>query len=483
MSYYYPQAVLTLRVRWEDFSTGDPILEKPAKLTVIARDVTVQINDYTKADTFNASIDYKSFPFDPRSIRALGVTIHMENKTKTFVGDVNAPDFNSLNLIEPSEENSVFTGFVDEESISFDDSSRTVSFEGRDFTSLLIDAPFSLKKIDLGRPLDQIIADLIGELETTANLEVDNRTGEELPNIGKFAPDYHPLGKDRSAKKKEKYWDVITDIVSRAGLIAYIELDKLVINTPRTLYADTQATQLVWGKNLTRLGFKRKLGRQKGINVVVRSANLQKKEVIEAKIPEEASLEWATSLGIPRERQKVQKIDTKGDVKDQDAPFLTFNIANIGNKDQLTKIGEGIWEEIGRQQIEGSLETKEMCIEQYDPINQTVDEINTLKFRNGTPIRIEIAADDLERIAGIEIKDKLGEISREKTESARYQYLRQHCYSEDIAKALAKTLGKFETRFYTKSVEFRMSQQDGFTMSIDFINFIEVSNKALGQNG
>lgn len=472
-----------MRVRWEDFSNGEKILQDNYKLTIIAKNISVQINDYTKADTFSASIDYKSFPFDPRCIRALGITVHMENKTKTFVGEVGAPDFNALNLIVPSKDNTVFTGFADEESISFDDSSRTVNFEGRDFTSLLIDAPFSKKVIDLGQPMDQIFQNLLSELETTKSLKVDNRTGEDLPNIGKFAPDYHPLGKDRSAKKKESYWDVITDIAQRAGLIAYIELDKLVINKPRTLYADTTATQLVWGKNISNLNFKRKLGRQKGINIVVRSANLQKKEVLEAKIPEEASEEWTKELGISRSRQKIQKIDTEGEIKETDAPFLTFNVSNIANKDQLVKIGESVWEEIGRQQIEGSLETREMCIEQKDPINGKIEEINTLKFRNGTPIKIEIAADDLDRIAGIEIKDKLGEISRQKTEAARYNYLRQQCYEPDIARAFAKTLGKFDTRFYTKQVEFSISQDNGFTMSIDFINFIEVSNKALGKNG
>lgn len=483
MSYYYPQSVLTLRVRWEDFSNGEKILNDNYKLTVLAKDVTVQINDYTKADTFSATIDYKAFPFDPRCIRALGVTVHMENKRQTFVSNSNSADFNNLNLIKPSSENTIFTGFADEQSISFDDTSRTVSFEGRDFTSLLVDAPFSKKTIDLGRPLDTILTELINELETTKNLKIDNRTGEDLPNIGSYAPDYNPLGKDRSAKKKENYWDVITELVQLAGLISYIELDELVITKPRNLYADTLPTQLVYGKNLSSLEFKRKLGRQKGVNVNVRSANLQKKEVIQAKIPEEATEEWAKALGIARSRQKIQKIDTEGEIKEVDAPFMTFNVANIANVDQLIKIGEGIWEEIGRQQIEGSLATKEMCIEQLDPVSKKLTEINTLKFRNGTPIKVEISADDLDRIAGIEVPNDIGGIDRKATEAKRERFLRQRCYEPAVAKAFAKTLGKFDTRFYTKQVEFSMSQDNGFEMRIEFINFVEVSNKALGING
>lgn len=465
MSYYFPQAVMTLRIRWEDFSNGERILEDNYKLKVIAKNVTVQINDYTKADTFSATIDYKNFPFDPRCIRALGVTVHMENKKQTFVSNPNAADFNALNLIEPKPDNTIFTGFADEESIRFDDSSRQVEFEGRDFTSLLIDAPYTGKALDLGRPLDQVIQELISELPTTTNLVVENRTGESLPNIGQYAPDYSPLARDRSSKKKEKYWDVITDIVSRGGLIAYIELDKLVITKPRVLYADSKIYQFIYGSNLANLGFKRKLGRQKGINISVRSANFERKEVLEVKIPEEASEEWASAIGVARSRQKIQKIDTQGQVTEEDAPFLTFNVADIASVEQLTAIGEGIYEEIGRQQIEGSLETKEMCLLQ-DGV-----EFDITKIRNGTPVRIEIDQGDLEGIRRIT------------TESEREQFLVRRCYDRKVAKALAKTLGKFETRFYTRQVEFSISQDQGFRMKLDFVNFIELDNKGLGKNG
>jgi hypothetical protein len=251
---------MTLKIRWEDFNTGDAVLQKNYELKAIAKNVTVAINDYTKADTFSASLDYKNFPFDPRCIRSLGVTIHIENKKQTFVSNPDSPDFNGLNLIEPTRENTVFIGFADEESINFDDTSRTVDFEGRDYTALLIDAQYTGKKISLDRPLDQVLSGLLGELPATANLEVVNRTGGILPNIGSFSPDYSPLATKRSSKKKEKYWDVITDIVARAGLVAYIELDKLVVTKPRILYEDSEAYQFIYGSNLNKLTFKRKLG-------------------------------------------------------------------------------------------------------------------------------------------------------------------------------------------------------------------------------
>lgn len=450
---------MTLRVRWEEFDTQtDAILQKTQKILVLAKRVTVTINDYTKADTFEAEIDYKNFPFDPRCIRALGVTVHMDDKERVFLLN------NRLDLIRPSPSNTIFQGFADKENIDFDDVNRLVRFEGRDFTSLLVDAPYNGKSIDLGLPLDQAIQQILDSLPSVNEnkLELDNRTGADLPRLSKFAPDFSPLGKARSGKKKEFVWDVIQDLAQRAGLIAYIELDKLVITKPRVLYSNVTPTQFVYGRNLRSLGFERKLGRQKGINIVVRSLNVENKELIEAKIPEEATAEWANSIGVAAERQKIKEIDAKGEVKEKDAPFMSFLLPNIVNKDQLVEVGQGIYEEVGRQQLEGTLETKDMCS------IQDGTKINFLTLRNGSPIKIEINQGDLEGLRRIS------------SFGARRRFLISRCFRPDVATALAKTLGKFETRFYTKEVEYTMDQDDGFSMRIDFVNFIELGGKGLG---
>lgn len=462
MSYFYPQAVCTLKVRWEDFGQDDAILTKDYTLRVLAKSVTVQINDYTAADTFDCQIDYKSFPFDPRCIRAVGITIHMEDMKKLYNDD------GSVAKLEPSVENTVFQGFADEEEISFDDSTRSVMLSGRDFTALLIDSAYTGKALDLGASLDSIINQLLKELPATEEITVDNRTGGALPNLGSFAPDFNPLSRTRGAKKNESYWDVIQDIVGRSGLIAYIELDKLVLTKPRKLFNNEDTYQFIYGRNLKSINFKRKIGRQRGINVLVRSINPENKNepVLTAKIPAEATNAFVNALGIQKADQTVEKVDSKGKVITETAPFITFNVPDIGSKTQLIAVGEGIFEEIGRQQIEGSIETKDMCISQQQAGSEQYIEFDITKIRVGTPIKIEIESDDLD------------EITRIKSEQRRVQFLLARCYEEKIARALARTLGKFQTRFYTKSVEFSINNE-GFTMNLDFINFIELGNKGL----
>lgn len=457
MSFYYPQAVLTIKVRWEKFSReANSILDQDYEFSVIPKRISVEINDYTSADTFNATLDYKSFPFDPRTIRAMGVTVHIQDMKSLYIGQ------STKNIIKPTQENAIFQGFIDEEAIKFDDNSRTISIEGRDFTSLLLDAPYKGNALDLGKPIDVLVNDLLQELEATRQIKVDNRTGGSLPIVSSYASDLTALGKSRSGKKKEKYWDVITEVVGRAALIAYIELDKLVITKPRVLYSDSQPYQFIYGRNLKELGFKRKLGRQKGINICVRSLNFRTKEVIEAKIPLDADESWAASLSIQAEEQKIEKLDAQGQIKEETAPYITFNLPNMPNKEALIEKGQSIFEEIGRQQLDGEMTTKEMLLKDVNGI-----EYDILKIRNGTPIKIEIDQGDLKGI------------SRVSTKAEKEAFLIQRKYPVAIASALAETLGKFETRFYTRSVTFSLDYDGGFEMKLDFVNFIETGNKSL----
>jgi hypothetical protein len=463
MSYFYPQALLTLRVRWEDFDqTTNKVLSKISQFTIFAKDVSVNINDYTQADTFSAEVDYKSFPFDPRCIRALGVTVHIQDMKTLYKAD------GSLNILEPTTENSVFIGFADSEKIKLNDTDRIVTFEGRDFTSLLIDSRYDGTTLDLGAPLDILIQSILNRLPAVSEgkLKLDVRVTGALPTLGKFAPDFNRFANTRSGKRNESYWDVIQDIAGRAGLIAYIELDKLVLTKPRVLYGNTQACQFVYGKNIEDLSLDRKLGRAKGLNIVVRSVAVETKETLSVKIPEEASIEWCNSLGVRREPQKIKKFSPDGKETEETAPYLSFPIPNIKNTEQLREVGQGIWEELGRQQIEGSLNSKEMAVAVRFEQNSDPVEFDLTKFRNGTPIQIEIDQGDLEGF------------NRQKSTEQRVKFLIERGYEQSVAQALAVSTGKFKTRFYTKSLELKMAN-DGFSFSLDFINFIELGDRGL----
>lgn len=489
MTVYYPQAAVGLRILFEDFDGAAKFSGKEHNLVVTPKNVSVAINDYRTADTFKMELDYKTFPFDPRTLRAVGVSIFIEDMGKPFENDVQRRIKPTDTTFRPGS-NAVFLGFADKNAITFDDTSRVVRLEGRDYTSLYIDSTYDNKKpIALDTPLENVIADLSLQLKATSKIQFVTVI-DDVPTLAEFYPDFNPLATTRSKKKQESYWDVIQELVRKAGLICYVELDRLILSKPNAIYDKKKLKQFIWGKNLSSLDFERKLGRLRDFNIAVRSMNIEKKEVIEAKIPEEASKEWAISTGIPAKRIKIEKLTPEGEKSDEDAKFLTFRIPDIAKKEHLIEVAQSIYEELGRQQIEGKFETKEMCVREgasRDLKNNPGVEFDVTKIRNATPIDLRIFERDQidSQVAselGVSVESLAQDtvISRDIKKSLRTKYLVQKCYPENVAEALADTMGKFDTPFYTKAVQFDFDIETGFKMKLDFINFIELSQSLIG---
>lgn len=443
---------------WEDFGTKSEILTKVTDMRVSCRSVSVERNDYSEADTVKLTIDHNAFPFDPRCVRACGISVFMENRKRIFNKD------NSLSLITPNDldieqndANKVFLGFADESSIRFDNETKTVSIEGRDYTGLFIDQKrVNTEPIPLSKPVDQIIADLILEQEATKEIKVLNRTGIELPTLAKLAPDFNASTSVKNQKRKETYWDIMQDILGRIGLLGFIEIDKFVIAKPQNIYEKKNIKQFIWGKNIKELNFTRKLGRAKNFNVKVVSFNALEKRVEEALIPEEA-----IDPNIKAPRVTIPQLDKDGKKIEppKDADFITFNVKDVTNKEQLIRIGESIFEEMSRQQIEGSLTTYEMEVPQ-----EGTEPIKFSQIRNGTAIRVFMASDEIKQIgSNSSIEEKTA-------------FLIKRGYPRNVARAFASSLDRINTAFYTRSVMFELDQDNGFTMKIDFINFIDIDS-------
>lgn len=476
MSQYFPQACVQLEVLWENHGSTSPVLAKVYNTVTLAKKITVNINDYSQADTFKIELDYKCFPFDPRNIRSIGVTVYIEDMRALVGAD------GLEKRISRSEENVIFMGFADEDNIDLNDSSRTVTFEGRDYTALFLDDPYLKGTINLTKPVDQVIQDIVNDRLSTRKIRIEKRPANmdtSKLTIGKYYPDFSLVpqtGNKKNVKRHETYWDVITDLVDRAGLIAFIELDRLVIMRPRNLYEGAIPYQFVYGRNVKSMKISRKLSKQKGFNVLVRSIDPENQQVVTADIPFEATDAWLKDKGLKREQIKIKRpvasgtrADTSGLPPDEHvAPHITFSLPDLG-KPALIEKGQAVFEELSRQQIQGSLETNEMRILQQQGEDQNYVEFNILKIRNGTPVAVSLAEDDLEQLVSM----PTGSVEKKRT------YLIARGYSEEFANAWVATQGRFQTLFYTRGVEFSQDDARGFAMKLDFINFIDLKAKGL----
>lgn len=480
MSLYYPQAALVLKPMFDGFERGardDIEVSEADRVTVIARDVRVEINDYTQANQFDCEIEYKEFPFDPRTIRAMVVSVHIDNILRLQDGP-------NPTRIKPTQENAVFVGYVDEAEIDFDNSSRVVKLKGRDQTALFLDTNVLRPVPTIFKdPLNVTLQQVLNQNRIFNRIRIVKRFEGAWPNPAKFTDNNDSNAAGVNPKKGENYWELINRIVSQQGLVAYMEINNLIIARPRNLFNEPDRTYMIYGYNVSKLSFKRRIGKAKDFNVLALSYTGKQK--IQVSIPAQANDPFLKNR-YGNKPIMVPQLDENGKkIGEKIAEPIAFAVKEVSDKNQLISIAEGIFYEASRQQIEGRLETFEMELPRTNatdsgPRNQKIpvwgntmvnvdgNNIRVPNIRIGTPINIVIDQQDFRRIESVA------------DFGARKQYLLLRGYEENVAIKFAETLGKAAFTFYTRSIEFKMSSDNGFEMMIDFVNFIDSDQRALG---
>ena len=133
MRVYYPKSLVQIDAVLHDYGDSSQKPEFHFVLTPVS--VLVNKNSYSEADTFSLTARFEDFPFDPRLIRSVRVTI--------FILDLKEiRDFTIHRTYKRTRERVVFTGFADTHTIQLNESERVVKMDGRDYTALLIDSTF-----------------------------------------------------------------------------------------------------------------------------------------------------------------------------------------------------------------------------------------------------------------------------------------------------------------------------------------------------
>lgn len=479
MRVYYPKALVQIDAVLHDY--GDTSQKNEFHFVVSPVSIAININAYNLADTFNMTVRFEDFPFDPRLIRSVRVTVLIldlkENRNFT------AQDISS------NIDKVVFTGFADKHDIKLNEGDRVVSMEGRDYTALLIDSTFDnanledeegkrVRAIRLDRPVKDIIQDLLSNVPSAKNIEIEDRSGRGGENFKKIAPSFTLVSGEQSSDglyqytdKNETYWDVIVSICEASALICYIELDKLVLTTPRVLYQGgiqgKQTLQFIFGYNLMNLQFFRNLGKKKKFNILLKSFNVRENERIQVSIPRDADKSWADAMNIDKAVQKIKELNAEGVAESRTAPAFTF-LFNNKTKEELVQYGQKVFEEFVRQQLEGSCETHEMVVHDDKGV-----EFDLTKIRCGTPVKIEIAQEDVKNIL------RTGPDGNKISDGQRIAYLVRRGYpqktAEALIKAVSKGTGKLRPVFYTNEALLDFSDQ-GFMCRIGFVNYIQLGS-------
>ena len=413
-------------------------------------DFEVVKNAYTKADTFRVKVDFEDFPFDPRLLR--GGTVQL------FLGSADGPadvGYWSRQDTAASRAQCLMAGVVDYFEPTLDENGRVFEMKGRDYTAYFLDA--ELAPGDLiwsggsGKlSIVAILESLIAQRPTTSKaLTVEDRTPGGL--AAKLYPaDYkqRALSDPKlSARKKrhgETIWDFIQELALEAGLVVYVELDRLVVAEPATIFKGqgdpARLIHYTLGGEVTSYKPSRKLGRQHKIAVRVASVDTDNGKVRVAFSPKDAETK---AQAIHVAGSEVGASSPKAATQEK-PPIRPFVVRGITSKAQLQRIADQILEQLRHHEMHAQFETHEIVDSQG---------LACQGFHYGDPLVFDLA----ESLRSILVKPVDEQI----------RTLLAIGYEKATAQQIASLSEDLRVPFYVHSLKYRAAWRSGASFTLE----------------
>lgn len=471
--------------------------------------VAIERNSIRDADTCSVTLDFKDVPVDPRIIRAALLTVTMgtvnadDYANGVLANEVRSSDGMFTSIVErrPDEELRItntrtrFVGFIDEWRTEHTESGEVIMLQCRDLTAMLIDQrlPDGVS-INMVRPIDEGVRELVNTFPQMRNMKVFFGTPTDF-DARRFATTASQPGpipadaqaevqksrKGQSKKKREdketSVWDHIVTTAQKLGLVAFVRGFVIFISEPRNLYRQVQQKQkrMVYGINILTLNMARKLGAITTNTIEVRSYDPDIGRTRWARFPVLDNEPSSGILGDPNSPQPVtsrpNKISPSGTPTET---VQTFVVPGVTDQARLETIAEGTWEEIGRQEIEGSFVTHDLDSfrQANDPTAELLPTDDLLDLQAGDPITLAIGRPPKET----DIPTTVLQASQNESAAERAAFLESIGVTPRTAQRLA--LAQEQTRlletFRAGYVNIEYSVDDGVQISVSFANFITI---------
>ncbi len=473
-------------------------------------------NGIMSAAEAELEFDARRLPIDPRILRSVFLDLVIGTvSAESFELGVNGAgreDGSRLSTIDriPGQElkfgtTTRFVGYVDEWDTGQDENGDTIVIKARDMTAPLIDTKLPTgATINLGLPLADGVAELVNRFPATRGMDVifgdpgseEDRVLAGLPAVSPFPAsrgDRGPMPLDAvprprkarrgSQAKRAKsgdtamtVWDHIVDTVVATGFIPIIRGLRLYLIEPRTFYeSESNAKKIVYGRNLIDLHIARKLGGIAQVPTVeVRCPDPEIGRTRWARAPLAPGQEAFGVFGIndPPKANRANRYSPGGSTSEE---IKVIDIAGISDGGTLARIARSLFEQIGRQEIEGSWSTSDITSLDSD------EEGDLLDLQPGDAVEVLIAP-----LNAASNQDSTNQADGGSVNSAqeistmilqrRVRFLQSVGIPEDTAirLALAQEQTELVTTFRVQDVTITWSQEDGLSLEGDFINFLVV---------
>jgi hypothetical protein len=518
------------KVRQSTETQSVPAVVDPAKGTqdgltvifdVLPLQCTVERNALKDADTARVQLDFRDVPVDPRIVRACFISISIgvvsvDDYAAGMAGQRRADgSLRSLVVREPGEElrldsSTRFTGFVDSWEVVYGEDGDTIELNCRDVSAVLRDQKLhgrggNAKTVDLKKPVSEGLQEVIDQFVSTRGIQVKTGTPVDASRpLDVLTPEFDPtpvLAMPKTAKKRkgkqavarvkannQSLWDHLTDVTLRLGLVPVLRGFTLFLLEPRVVFRDlTSARRMVWGRNIKQLRFTRKMGGVKADTIEVRSPDPTIGRTRWARFPVLNGEARSGVLGLKGSPQPVtsrpNNVASNGLA---DESVRVMSIPAVSDLATLERIAENVFNEIGRQEIEGELETDDIAS------FESAEEADLLRLLPGEPITVLVAppveTDATERAAlaakPVRSTSNLQELQAQSV-AKRVDYLARLGVSGDTAQRLAIAQEKIRliSTFRVAKVAIEWSADDGVSVSVPFYNFVVVREAPEDENG
>lgn len=461
---------------------------------IIPLRASLSLNGIRTASTLTLEMAFADLPIEPRMVRGVAVDFYLGTVTSSefargIAGETRDEGGGSvapLNLIPTTYKdgfgrprtNLRFSGWCDEWEVAWGDGQPVVRLQCRDNSSLLLDteAPPMLA-IDAKIPLDQAFAKYLSVFPQFSGISV-----QYLPK-GLEAPIYKnatqkvaykvPFGPPAlTAGGKAQVLDYLSDIAGHLGLVARFDgtTATLFIQQPRTIYGNrfpkrdddpfARTTNLgralpfrlfVWGRNVSELTMKRKFTVAGPTTIEVRSYSTKLKRYLVTRYPVKKD---RLERGLPGTLLPDEKI-------------TQFFYPGIQDEPTLRAIAQGIYEQLGRNEIELFVKTRDL-----GSFGGSALDPDLLDCKPGDTVQFEVTDD-----AGTAQTLLQSGIEREQlTEASAALFMRSLGYSEDFSIAYGKARANALTQpyFRVKRMELSWDIEKGIDIGVQGMNYIEV---------
>jgi len=357
-----------------------------------------------------------------------------------------------------------------------------------------IDAPSKLS-LDKGIAIDKAIAKYLSHFPQLDGITIEYRPGTtpeaEIPvlkNVYSKASFPPQLGPPPSLMNGQPsglpVWDFLTDVVSSLGHLIRLDGTNIIIERVRTLLG-IQTTgkgiarpddpfkgsngrsyrQFIYGRNILELKTTRSFVRTVPTNIEVRSYDPVKKSPVVARYPSRVA-GAGVHTSIPGDGGAEEK-------------WLVWRVApGITNKDTLRVIAQNIYEQLGRQELQIHLKTKNLA--SFGGGNADPD---LLDMKSGDSFELltnrgeDTDGPDPENSSSITQIEKQLSVFRDRN----VEFMKTRGFPDDFAKAYAKVYTDigFQTVFRTKTVAVNWNVDTGVAIDIEGINYVEVRAEPL----